>query len=101
MVLATLLVLVPAQAWAKSQRDTHQRTVFMKNNPCPSTGKFRGTCPGYVVDHIKPLSAGGPDRPSNMQWLTVADSRGKDTVDVPIRHGHRGGSRQGAEVRNA
>jgi hypothetical protein len=76
--LAALLVLAPEQVLAKTQRDPHQRAAFMKQQPCPSTGKTRGACPGYVVDHIKPLCAGGPDRPSNMQWQTVADAKVKD-----------------------
>ncbi len=73
-ILASLLVLAPAQASAKTQRDSHQRAAFMKQQPCPSTGKSRGACPGYVVDHIRPLCADGPDRPSNMQWQTTASS---------------------------
>jgi hypothetical protein len=77
-VLVALLVLAPAQALAKAQRDPHQRAAFMKQQPCPSTGKTRGACPGYVVDHIMPLCAGGADRPSNMQWQTVADAKEKD-----------------------
>ena len=43
----------------------------MKMNPCPATGKARGACPGWQVDHIKPLKCGGADLPHNMQWLTV------------------------------
>jgi len=34
--------------------------------------------PGYVVDHIVPLCAGGADAPSNMQWQTVEDAKVKD-----------------------
>jgi hypothetical protein len=30
------------------------------------------------VDHIKPLCAGGADRPTNMQWQTVAEGKKKD-----------------------
>jgi hypothetical protein len=30
------------------------------------------------VDHIKPLCAGGADRPSNMQWQTVKEAKIKD-----------------------
>ncbi len=37
-----------------------------------------GKCPGYVVDHIRPLCAGGPDNAANMQWQTLADSKVKD-----------------------
>jgi hypothetical protein len=59
-------------------RDLKQRSAFRRDNPCPATGKRSGPCPGYVVDHIRPLCAGGPDHPSNMQWLTVAEAREKD-----------------------
>jgi len=34
-----------------------------RTHPYPSTGKPRGACPVYVVDHIVPPRAGGPDRP--------------------------------------
>src|SRR5438552_625194 len=34
--------------------------------------------PGYVVDHVVPLCAGGADAPSNMQWQTVEEGKVKD-----------------------
>lgn len=34
--------------------------------------------PGYVIDHIVPLSRGGADSPSNMQWQTVSEAKAKD-----------------------
>lgn len=54
------------------------RAAFVKANPCPATGKSRGACPGYVVEHIKPLCAGGADHHSNMQWKTKAEAAIKD-----------------------
>jgi hypothetical protein len=39
----------------------------VRSNPCPSTGRTSGGCPGYVVDHVTPLKRGGVDTPSNMQ----------------------------------
>jgi hypothetical protein len=51
---------------------------FETQNPCPSTGKSSGSCPGYVVDHRKALAEGGADEPSNMQWQTTADAKAKD-----------------------
>lgn len=67
-----------------TERDPHQRVLFMKSHPCPANGKTRGACPGYVVDHINPLCADGPDRPSNMQWQTVADAKVKDNEERKI-----------------
>src|ERR1051326_4391526 len=79
--LAVTLGGMALPADGKTQRDPHQRAAFMQQHPCPSTGKKRGACPGYVVDHIKPLCAGGKDHPSNMQWQTVADAKVKDRAE--------------------
>ena len=50
----------------------------MKKHLCPANGNTRGRCPGYIIDHKKPLCAGGPDRPSNMQWQTIKEAKLKD-----------------------
>ena len=62
-------------------RNRAARLSFVCENPCPSTGSSEGPCPGYVVDHIKPLKEGGADLPSNMQWQTEEDAREKDRVE--------------------
>lgn len=49
--------------------------TFVRTHPCPANGATRGPCPGYVVDHIEPLCAGGADAPANMQWQTVPDGK--------------------------
>ena len=59
-------------------RNPAARREFMKEHPCPSTGKTSGRCPDYVVDHVKALKHGGADEPSNMQWQTKADAKAKD-----------------------
>uniref|UniRef100_UPI0032971A82 HNH endonuclease signature motif containing protein n=1 Tax=Salmonella enterica TaxID=28901 RepID=UPI0032971A82 len=51
-------------------------------NPCPSTGRTRGACAGWEIDHAAPLCAGGVDHPSNLQWLRKEDHRFKTLVDV-------------------
>jgi hypothetical protein len=63
------------------KRSSAARAAFMRQHPCPSTGKIRGRCPGYVVDHVHALECGGADSPINMQWQTVADSKAKDKTE--------------------
>src|SRR6202140_4039933 len=72
-----------------TRRDSHRgtkrneaaRESFQRQHPCPQTGKHSGSCPGYVVDHVRPLACGGADSPSNMQWQTVADAKAKDKTE--------------------
>lgn len=47
------------------------KAAFRRANPCPVTGLTSGSCPGYVVDYILPLSCDGINEPINMQWNTV------------------------------
>ena len=72
------LAIASTQAVAGAPRSTAAKHAFQRLNPCPSTGERRGSCPGYVIDHIRPLCAGGPDDPSNMAWQTIQDAKAKD-----------------------
>lgn len=95
-IAAALIAGIAFQAEAsKFKRSTAARNHFQKANPCPATGKPKGACPGYVIDHIVPLCAGGADKPENMQWQTIAEAREKDRVLVakcrPKGPGYRGG----------
>ena len=63
-------------------RSASSVAAFKRANHCPSTGKATGTCPGYIVDHVIPLCACGEDKPSNMQWQTLAASKAKDKLEV-------------------
>ena len=58
-----------------SKRSPHQRSKFLKNLGIKRLGK------GYNVDHIVPLFAGGKDRPSNMQILSVYAHKIKNRLD--------------------
>lgn len=99
-VLAVVLAL-GGSCWAKGSGDHHSSTApgvkrdpdgkihrspaakdeFKKSHPCPSTGKSSGACPGYVIDHVKPLKRGGADDPSNMQWQTKEAAKAKDKTE--------------------
>jgi len=100
MLAAILSAAAPATLVAKTgqhkstyatgvARDTHGRIKrnpqarrdFQKSHPCPSTGRTSGACPGYVVDHVKPLKRGGADAPSNMQWQTTQAAKEKDKTE--------------------
>jgi hypothetical protein len=63
------------------RRSARAKTEFRRSHPCPATGRTKGACPGYVIDHIKPLKRGGPDTPSNMQWQTKAAAKAKDRIE--------------------
>lgn len=65
-------------ATAANARSAAERMEFHRSIPCPSTGELHGKCPGYVVDHIVPLCAGGADKSSNMQWQELVASKAKD-----------------------
>ena len=68
-------------ARGRIKRSAMARAQFMRMHPCPSTGRHRGPCPGYVIDHIVALKRGGADRPGNMQWQTVQEAKEKDKYE--------------------
>jgi hypothetical protein len=76
--VVSLAMLAAGPADAKTHRSASAKAEFKRANLCPSTGKPRGGCPGYVIDHVIPLCAGGPDAPGNMQWQTTSDAKMKD-----------------------
>jgi hypothetical protein len=68
---------------APSERDSRgriKRSAAAKDAFERETGYSHGR-KGYVVDHIVPLACGGTDAPSNMQWQTEADAKGKDKTE--------------------
>lgn len=81
-MLTALIALSTTTDAAERMRTA--RAEFMRQFPCPATGASRGGCPGYVVDHVMPLCAGGIDAPHNMQWQTVADAKIKDREERRI-----------------
>lgn len=51
--------------------DTYRRDAFQRRNPCPSTGKTYGQCPGYVVRDVAPEHRGGA---WTMRWMTTEEA---------------------------
>ena len=64
-----------------TERSQSEIRKFKSMNPCPSTGRRSGACPGYDIDHRVPLAAGGADRTSNMQWLSKSAHKAKTRAE--------------------
>jgi hypothetical protein len=71
-------LLLCSNVQAEQHRSQKAKAIFKHSHPCPATGRTKGSCPDYIIDHIKPLACGGADHPSNMQWQTKADAKQKD-----------------------
>lgn len=80
-LLIFLDLWLPLPSDAKLARSSAAKAEFKRENPCPANAARRGSCPGYIIDHVIPLCAGGPDATSNMQWQTVADAKAKDRIE--------------------
>ena len=77
-LLLLALLLLPFASEGRIPRSSAARHEFARTHACPSTHQKRLPCPGYVIDHVKPLACGGADKPSNMQWQTVRAGKAKD-----------------------
>lgn len=91
--LLLLASLVIAPALSAIPRSRAEVRAFRAEHPCPTTGNTRGACPGWHVDHVIALCAGGADKPWNMQWITREDHRFKTLVDVRERRKFRAPAR--------
>jgi len=72
IALVALALLVGLSALPVEARSKKAVAEFKRENPCPANGNKCGSCPGYQVDHLRPLKCGGADVPANMQWLTIS-----------------------------
>ena len=66
----------PRDNRGKIKRDPNAKSEFKRTNPRPPG------CDRCEVDHIVPLSKGGQDQPSNMQWLSREQHRDKTRRDL-------------------
>jgi hypothetical protein len=78
-IALALSLSVPVEA--KTSRSAKAKSEFKVMFPCPSTGLSKGSCPGYIIDHVEPLCAGGLDGLVNMQWQTVEEAKQKDKLE--------------------
>jgi hypothetical protein len=77
-ILFIAVCILSAGVEARIKRSTAAKHEFQREQPCPATGRTNGKCPGYVIDHMKPLACGGDDKPRNMQWQTSSAAKAKD-----------------------
>lgn len=79
-VIAAMFICSATEA--RISRDRAEVRAFRSEHLCPATQAKRGPCPGWQVDHVVALCAGGPDKRENMQWISSEDHRFKTYVDV-------------------
>ena len=51
------------------KRSTAVLNAFKRIHPCPANGMTTGSCPGWALNHTVPLSCGGCDSVSNLDWM--------------------------------
>lgn len=93
-LLLALLLCISLSVDARIPRSQAAKAEFQRLHACPSTGRHRGPCPGWQIDHVVPLKCKGPDTPENMQWLTVADHKAKTRREAKMctkKKAHPGG----------
>jgi hypothetical protein len=81
LIIVIWFVTHGSLAQAATKRGQSATYQFRKYNPCPSTGKFTGACPGWRMDHLESLRCGGKDVPENLWWQTVQESYAKDAQE--------------------
>lgn len=74
---------VSRNADGSTLRSAQVITAFKARWACPSTEAHSGSCPGWAIDHVVPLSCGGADAVWNMQWLPdqIKSQRGEFSKD--------------------
>jgi hypothetical protein len=87
LLIVLLLLALPVHAGERIKRDPKAVRIFRATVPCPATGKPEKRCAGFLVDHVIPLCAGGPDKPSNMQYQSVEDAKIKDRAERKLCRG--------------
>lgn len=79
VVFLLVMAAFSADAFPRSRAVLRE---FQREHACPSSGAHRGACPGFEIDHIQALCAGGPDIIANLQWLSHEEHARKTKRDV-------------------
>ena len=79
LIVIALIAVFSMPAFA--ERKSSVAAAFKRTHACPATSKSEKSCPGYVVDHVRPLCAGGKDAVTNMQWQSKEEALAKDRVE--------------------
>ena len=82
LFLIFILAAIYTNAFAEQHRSQKAKSMFKHSHPCPVNGRIKGSCRGYIIDHIKPLACGGADGPENVLWQTKADAKAKDKWEL-------------------
>jgi len=82
IALLCVFCIVVQSAHAAQKRSKKVLRQFVQVQACPSTWQHRLPCPGFHIDHITPLCAGGADAVDNLQWLTREAHKEKTRGDV-------------------
>jgi len=53
----------------KIKRSASVLSAYAKIHPCPSTGLYIPSCPGWALNHKTPLACGGCDNVTNLMWM--------------------------------
>jgi hypothetical protein len=77
-LIALIVLTTTSPPTLAAPRSAAARLEFQRHNLWPSTGERRGACPGFIIDHVILLCAGGADTPAHMPWQTVANAKAKD-----------------------
>jgi hypothetical protein len=75
---------IPRDPDGSITRSRQTLTAFQKAFPCPATNLPKGSCPGFIKDHVRPLCSGGRDVVSNLKWSEelYAKRRDKDEWEL-------------------
>lgn len=84
LMLGGIVATAVLAAGSGYARDPGVVRAFRKQHPCPATQRTTGACPGWVVDHLWPLCAGGPDETWNMAWQRADDAKRKDNIERAV-----------------